>query len=102
MSAFIKAAAVSEIPPGQAKCVEVQGLSIALFNAGGTFYAIDNSCTHVGGALSEGFVEGEEVGCPWHGARFNIKTGAVLSGPAAADVASYKVRVNGSDVEIEV
>ena len=65
------------------------------------FYALSDTCTHRGGPLSEGTVEGAEVACPWHGARFDVKTGAVLGPPAAREVRSYPVRVTGTDVEIE-
>ena len=102
MPKWVSVALVSVVPSGTAKLVEVEGLQVALFNVGGNFHAIDNACTHVGGSLAEGSLEGEQVECPWHGARFDVKTGKVLSAPAAADVAAYKVRVTGSDVEIEV
>ncbi len=82
--------------------IEVEGKELALFNLGGEFYAIDNTCTHAGGPLSEGLIENDEVECPWHGATFNIKTGKVLCPPAAAHVSSYNVRVMNEDVEIEV
>src|SRR5262249_37158590 len=62
----------------------------------------DNTCTHRGGPLCEGEVSGEEVTCPWHGAVYNIKTGAVLGPPAPRGVARYPVRVQGSDVAVEV
>src|SRR5438094_662966 len=91
-----------DLAPGQAKCVEVAGKKIALFNLEGSFYAIDDTCTHRGGPLSEGEVSGEEVTCPWHGAVYNIKTGAVLGPPAPRGVASYPVRVQGAGVEVEV
>ena len=102
MGNFVKAGTIAEVPPGQAKLIEIEGKQIALFNLDGTFYAIDNACTHVGGSLAEGFVEEGQVEGPWHGARFDIKTGAVLSAPAAEGVASYKVRVVGSDIEVEI
>ena len=102
MGQFVKVATVSEIPAGQGKLVEAGGKEIALFNVGGTFYATDNTCTHAGGPLAEGTLQGDQVECPWHGAHFNVKTGAVLTPPAGEGVASYPVRVNGSDVEIEV
>ncbi len=82
--------------------VEVEGKELALFKIGGEFYAIDNTCTHQGGPLSEGMIEDDEVECPWHGATFNIKTGQVLCPPAATNVSSYNVRVTDEDVEIEV
>jgi nitrite reductase (NADH) small subunit len=98
---FTKAATIDEIPAGQAKQVSVQGKTLALFNLNGTFYAIDNECPHRNGPLAEGFVEGTEVVCPWHGARFDICTGANLSPPARQGVRSYKVQVVGQDVEVE-
>jgi nitrite reductase/ring-hydroxylating ferredoxin subunit len=102
MAPFIKVASTADLAPGEAKCVEGAGKKIALFNLEGRFYAIDDTCTHRGGPLSEGEVSGEEVTCPWHGAIYSIKTGAVLGPPAPRGVASYAVRVQGSDVEVEV
>ena len=102
MADFVKVAKVGEIPPGQGKTVEAGGTQVALFNVGGTFYAINNVCSHAGGSLGEGFVEEDQVECPWHGARFNVKTGDAMTPPAFEKVASYKVRVNGSDIEIEL
>ncbi len=98
---FVRVAATSEIPPGEGRCFETEGREIAVFNLGGSFYCIDNTCTHAGGPLGEGTVQGEQVECPWHGANFNVKTGQVLSAPAAEGVACHKVRVNGSDIEVE-
>ena len=60
------------------------------------------TCTHRGGPLSEGEVEGHVVTCPWHGAKFDITSGEVLGPPAPAGVASYPTRVNGSDIEVEL
>ena len=91
--------------------LEQHGLTAAIFETvgdpahrkvEGSFYAIDNTCTHRGGPLCEGEVSGEEVTCPWHGAVYNIKTGAVLGPPAPRGVARYPVRVQGSDVAVEV
>jgi nitrite reductase (NADH) small subunit len=102
MGRFIRVASTAEVAPGETKCVEASGKKIALFNLDGSFYAIDNTCTHRGGPLCEGGVSGEEVTCPWHGAVYNVKTGAVLSGPAPRGVASYAVRLQGSAVEVEL
>ena len=66
MAQFIKIASTADLAPGKARCVEVGGKKVALFNLEGTFYAIDDTCTHRGGPLSEGEVSGEEVTCPWH------------------------------------
>ncbi|HEX9900279.1 MAG TPA: non-heme iron oxygenase ferredoxin subunit [Candidatus Methylomirabilis sp.] len=102
MAAYIKVATTSELAPGQAKRVEAQGKRIALFNVGGSYHAVDDTCTHRGGPLSEGQVDGNVVTCPWHGAKFNIATGDVLGPPARAGVASFRIRVSGSDVEVEL
>ena len=102
MPGFVKVAVRSEIPNGAGKSVEVEGRSIAIFNLDGTFYAIDGECTHVGGPLSEGTIDGEEIECPWHQGRFNIKTGAVVGPPPMEDVARYNVRLSGEDVEVEI
>src|SRR3972149_12276121 len=100
MAQFIKVASTADLAPGAAKCVEVAGKKIALFNLEGSFYAIDDTCTHRGGPLSEGEVSGEEVTCPWHGAVYNVKNGAVLGAHAQNGGGSYPVRVQGSDVEV--
>jgi len=102
MAAFVKVATSGELAPGQAKKAEVVGKTIALFNLGGTYHAIADTCTHRGGPLSEGEVEGHVVTCPWHGAKFDITSGEVLGPPAPAGVASYPTRVNGSDIEVEL
>src|SRR5712671_5604540 len=102
MPDFVKVAKTDEVAPGQAKLVETGGKEIALFNVGGSFHAIDNTCTHVGGPLCEGEVDGIEVTCPWHGAVFDVTTGEVLGPPAGQAVSRYNVRVDGSDIEVEV
>ena len=102
MAGCVKVAKSSDITPGQGKMVEVNGKKIALFNVAGSFYAIDDTCTHRGGPLSEGVLEGKKVTCPWHGATFDVTTGEVLGPPAPQGVARYDARVEGDDVEVEV
>ncbi|MBI3471605.1 MAG: non-heme iron oxygenase ferredoxin subunit [Candidatus Solibacter usitatus] len=102
MATYIRVARASELPSGQGKLVEAGGKKIALFNIEGTFYALDDTCTHRGGPLSEGALEGNEVTCPWHGAVFDVTTGNVLGAPAPRGVASYPVRVQGDDIEVEI
>jgi nitrite reductase (NADH) small subunit len=102
MAGFVKVAKTDEIGPGQGKMIEVGGKKIALFNVEGSFHAIDDTCTHRGGPLSEGSLEGNQVTCPLHGARFDVTTGEVLGPPAPQGVARYNVRVEGSDIEVEV
>jgi 3-phenylpropionate/trans-cinnamate dioxygenase ferredoxin subunit len=102
MAEFVKAASTNEIAPGQARLVNVRGKEIALFNIEGNFFALENACTHEEGPLAEGDIEGHEVTCPWHGARFDIRTGEVLCAPAYDDVAHYNVRITGTDIEVEI
>ena len=102
MPEYVKVAVADDIEPDHGKLVEVQGKKIALFNVDGKYYAIDDTCTHRGGPLSEGIVVGEEVTCPWHGAKFKTSTGEVCGPPAPRGVTAYKVRVNGPDLELEL
>ena len=102
MPEYVKVAVTDDIAPNQGKLVEVQGKKLALFNLEGKYYAIDNTCTHRGGPLAEGELEGDEVTCPWHGAKFKITSGAVLSPPAPQGVKSFPIRVAGNDLEVEL
>ena len=102
MAKLIKIAAAQDMPPGQAASFTVEGQRIALFNVGGTYYAIGDACTHRGGPLSEGNVQGTKVTCPLHAADFDLKTGAALCPPAQKGVPSYKVVIEGDDIKVEV
>ena len=83
MGQFVKVGTTAELEDlEEGKLVEAGGRSIALFNIGGSYYAIDNTCPHRGGPLSQGMLAEDVVICPWRGARFNVKTGAVLAPPA--------------------
>ena len=98
----VKVAEVTELEPGEGKTVEVEGVNLALFNVDGTYFAIANTCTHVGGPLGEGALIGKEVTCPLHGAQFDVTSGKVLGGPARSDVKSFPVSLEGDDVMVEV
>ena len=102
MAELVTVAKTSEIGAGQAKAVDVKGQTVAVFNVGGKFYAIEDTCTHVGGPLSEGEVQGTAVTCPWHGAQFDVTSGKVLGPPAAEGVKSYPVRVEGDEIKVEL
>ena len=80
--------------------VQAGGKTIALFNIDGTFYAVDNACTHRGGPLGEGRVDGTIVTCPWHGNRFDVTTGQVITGTRA--VTTYAVQIKGDDVLVDL
>ena len=96
----IEVAKVSEIPPGNAKQVEVDGEPVALFNVDGQFFAIHDTCTHAQASLSEGSVEGGVVTCPWHGAQFDLKTGKNLTMPAPMPVQTYQLKIEGDVIKI--
>ena len=102
MGTFVKVTEKKDLPPGKAISVDVNGTQIALFNIKDEYYAIDDTCTHAGGSLSEGEVNGTTVTCPWHEAKFNITNGEVLGEPAEEAVKSYKVHLEGEDIKIEV
>src|SRR4051794_15586138 len=99
---FIKVATRAEVLPGRAKPVTVQGWPIALINVNGTIHAIADSWPHKNLPLSSGPIFGCEIICPWHAARFDVTTGAVLGPPARSGLRTFKVQVNGDDVEVEV
>jgi 3-phenylpropionate/trans-cinnamate dioxygenase ferredoxin subunit len=93
-----KVAKASEIGPGDRKIVELDGTFIAVFNVGGQYYAIEDVCTHDDGPVAEGELDGYEIECPRHGARFDIRDGRVLRFPAIMPVRSFKVTVEGDDL----
>jgi nitrite reductase/ring-hydroxylating ferredoxin subunit len=92
----------SAVSSGKSLCVQVDGRSIALFELDGTVLALDDTCTHAGGPLSEGEVEEGGVVCPWHGAKFDLRTGAALGPPASSPVKSYPVRIQGQEIWVEL
>ncbi len=98
---FIRVSHKSEIPEGQGIAVDAGSVRVALFNVGGTIYAINNSCVHRGGPLSEGYLEDKTVTCPWHAWRFNMATGESEIDPAVR-VATYQVKIQGDDVLVDV
>ena len=100
--ATVKVAEVSDVPVGTGKVVQAGGKTLALFNLGGTFYALDNRCTHMGGPLGEGTVETNQVTCPWHRSIFNITTGEVVGPPARRPVATFPVNVVRNEVLVEL
>lgn len=101
MSAFVKAIAVTELPPGSKKTIFVSGKRLAIANVDGEFFAIDDTCTHEQCSLgTEGFLDGNVVICGCHGAQFDVTTGKVLSLPAPTDVASYETKVENGEVSV--
>lgn len=101
MTRLIEVARAEDVPPGTARAIEVEGLQLALVNVGGTFFALDNECTHKAGPLGEGlFVAEWSLQCPWHGAVFDVRTGEALEPPAPGPVRTYQVSVEGAVVKV--
>ena len=101
MPSFVKVASVSDVQPGEVKQFTANGKTIALCNVGGQFYALDNECVHRGGPLSEGYLDGEKLECPWHAWQYDVHTGAVTMNPSAK-VPTYAVKIEGSAVFVAV
>jgi len=97
---YVTVAKAGEIPAGGVKVVRHGDFEIAVFHVAGAYHAMDDMCTHDGGPLAEGTVEGHVIECPRHGARFDIRTGAVLSMPATAPAVTYPVRLVGDDIQV--
>ncbi|NTU89230.1 MAG: Rieske 2Fe-2S domain-containing protein [Actinobacteria bacterium] len=106
---YVKVAQVSELGSGAKKKVSVGGNEVLLANIEGSFYAIDNTCPHMGGSLYEGKLEGTNVICPRHGSVFDVTNGKVVERGTlflikvkVHDLKSYPVKVEGADIMIGV
>ena len=95
---FVKVATTLEVPPGVMKMVQIADQEVCLANVDGKYYAIGNVCTHEEGPLDGGRLEEYEVECPWHGSRFDIRTGQVIMGPASRPESVYEVIIEGTNI----
>ncbi|MBV9324079.1 MAG: non-heme iron oxygenase ferredoxin subunit [Chloroflexi bacterium] len=93
---------LSEIPPERVAVFHVGDHEVAVCNVNGQLYAIDDLCTHDGGSLDQGELEGDEIECPRHGARFNVTTGEAIQLPAFEPVETHEVRLEGDTVQVGV
>ncbi len=100
MAEWVDVIAESALAIGENIVVDVDGVDVAVFNLDGDFYAIEDVCSHDGGEIGSGVVEGGEIVCPRHGAKFCIKTGKVKTPPAYEDIVSFIVRVNKGRIEV--
>ena len=99
---FVRVCKVSDLPDPGKTIVKAGDRTVALFRIAGQFWATDDRCTHDGGHLIGGRLEGYTIVCPRHGARFDVRTGKVLSEPAAVDLAAHEVKIEGDDVLVRV
>ncbi len=100
MADWTTVAAVDDLPPGASKVIDIDGALIAVFNIGGEYFAIEDICTHDGGELASGVLEGDQIICPRHGARFCVRTGEALSAPAYEPTAKFPVRIDNGMVQV--
>ena len=99
---FYEIMPASELPNGERLFVEIEGNSLVIFNIAGQFFAIADICSHDGGPLGEGDLEGFNVICPRHGAEFDVRTGKVVQLPAVDDIPAYPVQVRDGVVFIGI
>jgi nitrite reductase (NADH) small subunit/3-phenylpropionate/trans-cinnamate dioxygenase ferredoxin subunit len=98
---YVTIAKTRDLPPGACRTVEVEGIYLALCNVDGVYRLVDNTCPHAGGPLGEGTLEGEVLTCPWHGWRFNVRTGERPENPEIC-VPLFEVHVVDEDVQVKV
>jgi 3-phenylpropionate/trans-cinnamate dioxygenase ferredoxin subunit len=101
MIEFVTVAKVGEITPGTVKVVRVDGVPIGVANVDGEFYAFADVCTHDDGPVAEGELDGYLIECPRHGARFDIRTGAVKLLPAVVPIPVYPLQLVGDEIQVK-
>lgn len=102
MTEFVKAARLADVPDNSVRVVDINGVKIALCHSEGRFYAVADLCTHDGGPLGEGELYDNQIECPRHGARFDIRTGKVTCLPAVMPVPTFPVDVRGDEIFVGV
>jgi len=100
MTEWVTVAGEGEITPGTFRVVDLDGTQVAVFNIDGTYYAIEDVCTHDGGELTGGCIDGDQIICPRHGARFCVGTGEALTAPAYEATATFPVRIVDGAVQV--
>lgn len=100
MSDWVDVAKLEKLLPGERRIVDVDDVQIAVFNLGGEYYAIEDVCTHDYAPLADAKLDGDEIICPRHGARFCIRTGAVMAPPAYEPIPTFPVRVHEGVIQV--
>lgn len=97
---FYEIAATDDIPNGERLFVEIDDTYLVVFNIADQFYAIEDVCSHDDGPLGDGDLEGHEVACPRHGARFDVRTGKAMTFPAVEDIPAYPIRIIDQKIQV--
>src|SRR5919202_1102079 len=98
---FVKVAETKDIQTSQMKEVQIDSEDVCIANVDGKYYAIGNVCTHEGGPLADGVLDGYEVECPWHQSRFDVRTGEVRGPPASESEPTYEIKVDGNSILVK-
>jgi 3-phenylpropionate/trans-cinnamate dioxygenase ferredoxin subunit len=98
MPEFVKVGKAGDVAPGTVRVFQANGRRLALCNVDGELFAVDDICTHDGGDLGDGELDGFAIECPRHGARFDVRNGEVMAFPAVKGVNGYPVKVEGDDI----
>lgn len=102
MADFIPVCKIFDIPDPGKEVFEVEEKFIVVFHLDGEWYALDDRCTHDGGPLGQGWIEGFQIICPRHGARFDIRTGQALTMPAVRATSAHEVKIDGDRVFVKL
>ena len=102
MPEFLALGSADDIPDGEVRAFDANGVPVAVANVGGTYYAFDDTCPHRQCSLAEGELEDTTIVCPCHGSEFDVKTGDVVNPPARDPVATYETKVDGGRVQISI
>jgi len=100
MSEWVDVVDESALVNGEHVVVDVEGMEVAVFKIDGEYYAIEDVCTHDGAEIASGILDGDEIICPRHGARFCVKTGAVMSPPAYENINCISVRIENKKIQV--
>jgi 3-phenylpropionate/trans-cinnamate dioxygenase ferredoxin component len=102
MPEYVTLAQADEVPDGEVRAFDANGVAVAVANVGGTFFAFDDTCTHRQCSLAEGELDGNVITCPCHGSQFDVTSGDVVAAPAVEPVNTYPLRLEGDAIQIEI
>jgi len=100
MTGWVDVVAEKALMNGENIVADIDGVDVAIFKIAGKFYAIEDACTHDGAEIASGQLEGDDIICPRHGARFCVKTGAVKSAPAYEDIECFSLQIKNGRIQV--